>query len=54
MLFSFISVSQQQHDHTQNSLLCWYSCVHDMWVPVTMAWSVVRLQMVEMTSRYGG
>jgi len=53
MLFSFISVSQQQHNHTQNSLLCLYSSVHDMWVPVTMAWSVVRLQMEEKTARYG-
>ena len=37
MLFSFISVSQQQLDHTQNSLLCWYLSVHDMWVHITMA-----------------
>jgi len=29
--------SQQQHDHTQNCLLCLYSSVNDMWVPVTMA-----------------
>jgi len=37
MLFSFIIVLQQQHDHTQKSLLCLYSSVHDRWVPVTVA-----------------
>jgi len=47
MLFSFVSVLQQQLDHTGNSLLCWYSSVHDMWVPVTVAWCVLRLQMEE-------
>ena len=38
---------------TRNNLLCLYSSVHDMWVPLTMAWSVLRLQMEERTSRYG-
>jgi len=36
LFLSFIIVSQQQHDHTWSSLLCLYSSVYDMLVPLTM------------------